>query len=117
MGIEKISAGFTIRWTVVDFCVSFLLVNQHHLDKWSCAMDKEVIVNWKLGLINLNFCHSKKLCCFHEQKPWLFISLQSDKKINLDLVYMVPDPCGHDIEFGQFTVIFTPTTFPMISFY
>ena len=35
----------------------------------------------------------------------------------LDPVYTVPDPHGHDIEFGQFAVIFIPTPFSMISFY
>ena len=35
----------------------------------------------------------------------------------LDPVYMVPDPCGHDIDFGLFTVIFTPTTFTLSSLY
>ena len=34
-----------------------------------------------------------------------------------DPVYTVPDSCGHDIEFSQFAVIFTLTTFSMISFY
>ena len=34
-----------------------------------------------------------------------------------DPVYTVPDPCGHDIKFGQFTDIFTLTTFSIISFY
>ena len=34
-----------------------------------------------------------------------------------DPVHTVPDSCGHDIEFGQFTVIFSLTTFFMISFY
>ena len=32
----------------------------------------------------------------------------------IDPVYT--DPCGHDIEFGQFTVIFTLATFSIISF-
>ena len=33
----------------------------------------------------------------------------------LDPVYTVPDSRSHDIEFGQFEVIFTLTTFSMIS--
>ena len=32
-------------------------------------------------------------------------------------IYTVPDSCGHDIEFGQFTVIVTLTTFSMIRNY
>ena len=39
------------------------------------------------------------------------------KSLGTRLVYTVPDPCGHDIEFGQFTVIFALITFSMISFY
>ena len=34
---------------------------------------------------------------------------------NIVPVYMVPDSCGHDIEFGQFAVIFILTIFSMIS--
>ena len=43
--------------------------------------------------------------------------LETYSTSNLDPVYTVPDPCGHDIEFGQVTVIFTLTTVSMISFY
>ena len=36
---------------------------------------------------------------------------------NMDSVYTVPDLDNHDIEFGQFEVIFTLATFSMISCY
>ncbi len=36
-------------------------------------------------------------------------------KVELDPVYTVPDSHSHDIEFGQFEVIFTLATFSMIS--
>ena len=32
----------------------------------------------------------------------------------LDPVYMVPDSSSHDIDFGEFAVIFTLAIFPMI---